>query len=422
LKNLLFLVHRLPFPPTKGDKIRSYHLLQRLSQDYRVYLGTFVDDPSDWKHVDHVRSLCKAAHFSELKSGAASVRSLSGLLSGAPLSLPFYRDKGLQEWVDSTLANVSISRILVFSSVMAQYVTQHHDSGRRTIVDFVDVDSDKWRQYAERKSWPMNWIYRREGRRLLDYERTVSGVFDLTVFVSREEAKLFANLAPECSDRIVHINNGVDAEQFSPDAVLPNPYPPDESVLVFTGAMDYWANVDAVTWFAGEVFPAVREQFPNARFYVVGARPTTVVRRLQSEDGIVVTGAVEDVRPYVAHARVSVAPMRIARGIQNKVLEALAMGKPVVASVSATEGIEPWPDGSIVVAGNATSFAQHICRLLNLRESPVDKAALGQWISNHYSWRRNLDAMVRMLEGENICSTGVSNMENDGDPRVGMAG
>jgi len=398
LENLLFLAHRIPYPPNKGDKIRSWHLLERLARDYRIYLGTFVDDPRDWVHVPHVRNLCEDAHFSRLNPLTAKLRSSKGLLSGGPLSVPHYRDDALQRWVDATLSDRDISRALVFSSVMAQYVIGKGESDVRTVVDFVDVDSDKWRQYSETCAWPMQWVYAREGRCLLEYERTVSLASDASVFVSRDEANLFANLAPECASRITHINNGIDTDKFSPDIQFDNPYASDDRVVVFTGAMDYRANIDAVVWFAREVFPVIRARIPNARFFVVGTKPAAAVKALESNPGITVTGAVEDVRPYLAHASLSVAPMRIARGVQNKVLEALSMGIPLVATTAAMEGLEPWPEGTVRVVDDAQSFANDVVEILTDASRPVHVPKIRQWLADYYSWPRNLAMMAELLE------------------------
>ena len=164
MEDLLFLVHRIPYPPNKGDKIRSYHLLKHLAKNYRVHLGTFVDDPDDWQHVDHVKKLCGRTHFARLNPNLARLRSLAGLITNQPLTLDYYRDAGLQAWAGRVLHELPIKRVLVFSSAVAQYVS--HAGHVRRIIDFVDIDSDKWLQYAQKKSWPMNWLYRREGRLL----------------------------------------------------------------------------------------------------------------------------------------------------------------------------------------------------------------------------------------------------------------
>lgn len=383
-EELLFLVHRMPYPPNKGDKIRSFHMLRHLSQHYRVHLGTFVDDEADWRHVDTARSFCGESHFAKLNPSTARLRSLSGLLTGQALTLPYYHNAGMQAWVNDILARHPVKRILVFSSAMAQYVRQA--GGRRRVIDFVDIDSDKWVQYAKSKRWPLSWLYRREGKLLLRHEREIASEFDASLFVSREEAELFKRLAPESADKTSYFSNGVDTGYFSPEREYPNPYPANEQVLVFTGAMDYWPNVDAVSWFAEEIFPAILAAHPQTRFYIVGSRPSTAVNELARLPGIKVTGTVADIRPYLAHARLAVAPLRIARGLQNKVLEAMAMEKIVVSSPQAAEGIQATLGEELHVASSAQAFGQTIRTLLAEKAcGPMGKAARARILTD-YDW------------------------------------
>ncbi len=397
MEELLYLTHRIPYPPNKGDKIRSYHLLRHLSTRYRVHLGTFVDEAQDWAHLDKVRGLCGESHFARLRPRLARLRSLSGLVSARPLTLPYYRDAGLKAWVDGLLARRPIRRILVFSSAMAQYAMDH--AAARRVVDFVDVDSDKWRQYGARKGWPLGAIYRREGRLLLAFEREVARAFDASLFVSEHEADLFRRLAPESAAKVGHFRNGVDTEYFSPREGYPNPYPEGEQALVFTGAMDYWPNQDAVDWFAREVLPLVRARRPRARFYVVGSRPGQKVRQLAALPGVVVTGAVADVRPYLAHARCAVAPLRIARGVQNKVLEAMAMARPVIASPQALEGIGALAGEELLVARDAVEFVSLCLSLLGRADPGMGRAARDRVLAD-YGWASNLAQLDSLLARE----------------------
>jgi len=395
VEDLLLLIHRIPYPPNKGDKIRSYHLLKHLARDYRVHLATFVDDPDDWQHVPTVEKMCASSHFAALNPLLARVRSMKALVKNRSLSLDYYRDATLERWVDQTVAAHKIQRVLVFSSAMAQYADKYPDA--RRVVDFCDVDSDKWRQYAEKKSWPMSWLYRHEARQLLSYERQVAREYDASLFVSAPEADLFRQLAPESDARIGFFSNGVDTDYFSPDCAGASPFKEGERAIVFTGAMDYWPNVDAVQWFASEVFPTLRERFANLRFYIVGARPASAVQALGQQPGIVVTGTVPDVRPYIAHARVAVAPLRIARGIQNKVLEAMAMATPVVVSPQALEGIDAEPGTELVLAEDAAGFVRAVCELRSAQNTPMGRAARAR-VERQYSWPSNLSCIGERLE------------------------
>ena len=390
----------MPYPPNKGDKIRSYHLLAHLAQRFKVHLGTFVDDTDDWRHADTVRHLCATAHIAALHPMRAKLRSLRAFAAGQALTLDYYRDAAMQAWVEKTVAEYGIHRVVVFSSGMAQYAEGIPNACR--IIDFIDVDSDKWVQYADTKPWPLSWLYRREGQELLRYERRVAREFDASLFVSAAEAGLFRKLAPESAARIGHMSNGVDTAYFSPERSYDNPYSPNEAAVVFTGAMDYWPNIDAVQWFAETIMPAVRERNEKAMFYIVGARPTQQVKNLEQIPGVKVTGAVDDVRPYIAHAKVAVAPLRIARGIQNKVLEAMAMGKSVVVSPAALEGIDAAPGREILLAGDDTQYVNAVTALLTLSLPEIGRAARRK-VVEQYGWAshlRTLDTLLDVPAGE----------------------
>ena len=396
MKNLLFLVHRIPYPPNKGDKIRSYHLLRYLADEYRIFLGTFVDTPEDWRYVKDVQSFCAESCFLPLDPRWAKLRSMRGFIQGQALSVPYYHNSHMQQWVNQIVDLNGIDTVLVFSSAMTQFV----DAPRFTkkVIDFVDVDSDKWLQYAKEKSWPASWVYRREGQLLLEFDRQVANNFDLSIFVSALEAELFKNLIPEARDRITHIDNGVDTQYFSPDHDLINPYSDDEIPLVFTGAMDYWANVDAVTWFAREVFPRIYEQFSNSRFYIVGGNPSKAVRSLSRLEGIAVTGTVEDVRPFIKYGKISVAPLRITRGIQNKVLEAMAMGKPILATPAAMEGIRTSSILQTTVTDSPQDMAEKALAWLNGSQLQPYYEKNREWVIDHYSWEKNLEQLGSCLK------------------------
>ena len=392
MEGLLFLAHRIPFPPNKGDKIRSFNVLRHLSARYSIHLGAFVDDPDDWQYQDALDPWCASIKLLPLHPRRAKLASLSGLLSGEALTLPYYRNRELKRWADALAASGKVTRGLAFSSAMAQFMP--HPLAHR-VLDMVDVDSDKWTQYAPTQRWPLSWLYAREGRKLAAWEVRVAQDFDATLLVSNAEAALLRGRAPAAQHKIGAFENGVDAEYFSPARDYPNPYSPGVQGVVFTGAMDYWPNIDAVRWFAERIFPAVREAVPSAQFTIVGSHPVEAVRALARQPGVVVSGSVPDVRPWLAHAACAVAPLRIARGVQNKVLEALAMARPVVASAQAAEGIRAEAGRDFMLALDEAEFAHAVIACLQTVSSA---APARDCILAHYDWSRNLSMIDPLFE------------------------
>lgn len=427
MRELLYLVHRLPYPPDKGDKIRSWHMLQYLSRHFRVHMGCFIDDEDDWQHTKAVAALCASTRFIGLQRGAARWRAAQALLSRQAMSVQYYRDARMLQWVDGVLSGGKVRHALAYSGPMAQYLDGGAGCPLHRVIDFVDVDSDKWRQYGDSKPWPMSQLYRREARLLLQYERHIAQQFTAASFVSPAEAALFRQCAPMARRKTGHFSNGVDAAYFSPmPPSMPSvparssPYAPGAQVLVFTGAMDYWPNIDAVQWFVRLVWPALRSQFPQLQFYIVGSKPTAAVTALARVAGVTVTGRVADIRPYLAGAALAVAPLRIARGVQNKVLEAMAMGKIVLATPQALEGISAQPGLELLLARNDAEFVHHAARVLRNGHAGGDgsndssgsnshfgschvagSAAIGlaarQLVLQDYDWEKNLQGLGAML-------------------------
>lgn len=403
MDDLLFLAHRIPYPPNKGDKLRSYHVLKHLAKRYRVHVGTFVDDAADWQHVDTVKTLATGETLClPLSPRAARLRSVMGLATGQALALPYYHDARMARWVEDVVERHGIRRVVVFSSPMAQYVNELDDVDR--LIDFVDVDSDKWNQYAATSRRPMSWLYRREAERLLEFERYSASRAIASVFVTKPESALFRRLAGDLIGPVITVENGVDAEYFAPsDMAPPDGWTPGPRAtartIVFTGAMDYKPNVDAAAWFSREVLPMIRHRLPDATFWIVGARPTTEVRALARAGEVYVTGTVPEVRPYLAHAGVVVVPMRLARGIQNKALEAMAMGAATVVSVTSANALNAVPGRDFQLADDADSFARTVIDLLN---DPDARERLGRAgraaVLENYDWSRNLARIDRCFD------------------------
>jgi sugar transferase (PEP-CTERM/EpsH1 system associated) len=397
MKQLVFLCHRIPYPPNKGDKIRSFNILRYLAARYAVHLAAFVDDPEDWQHEGVLRELCASVTLIGLPRRRALLRSATGLLTGEPLGLPYYRNRQLQRWCAVQFNGArAVDGVFVFSSTMAQYALHARNMPR--VLDLCDVDSDKWRQYAQRRSWPMSWVYRREARQLEACERDYARRFDAVLLVSEAEAELFRKIAPESAERTLALRNGVDTTFFDPALRQTSPFPAEQQPLVFTGAMDYWANVDAVEWFAQQVLPPIRLRCPQAHFWIVGSRPAEAVQRLARLPGVTVTGTVPDVRPYLAHARFVVAPLRVARGIQNKVLEALSMARPVIASSAALDGLDT--QAALVPgtqrADEVQDFAHSITQLL-AGEQQIDGTAGRRYVCERYGWQASLASLDRLF-------------------------
>ena len=393
--DILFLAHRIPFPPDRGDKIRSWHLLERLTRMSRVHLGCFADDEADAAHLPALRQALGnrlgEVHVERRRTGKA-VAGARALLDRKPVSLTLFDSRALRAFVGRMLASGRIGTVFGFSGQMAQFVPAQ--PGARFVMDLGDVDSAKFAQYAEQGAAPMRWVHAREARLLAEYERATAARADVTTLVSEAEAALFR--ARTGLPNIRALSNGIDLEYFAPAAdfpCLPEAGRGAAPILLFTGQMDYPPNVDAVAWFAEQVLP----QVADARFVIAGRNPAPDVRRLAGQR-VHVTGAVDDMRRWLAAADLVVAPLRIARGIQNKVLEAMAMAKPVVASAAALEGIEAEPDRDLVVADGAEATVEAIRRLLADREAAQ---ALGRraraCVERGYSWEQRLAPLEEIV-------------------------
>jgi sugar transferase (PEP-CTERM/EpsH1 system associated) len=393
---LLFLTQRIPYPPIKGEKIRPLQILRHLAKRYTVHLGSLIDDPDDWQHVKALQALCGETYFARLDPRVGKLACLRGLFTGEPLSKVYFYDRGLAAWVDRLLAERRPKRAVICSSAMAQYLLDRPNFPARTVMDFADVDADKWRQYAETKSAPMRWIYARESRTLLAYDRRVGAAVDVGTFVSPAEAALFREVAPELAAKTYAVNSGVDAEYFSPRHNFASPY--EGEAVVFTGTMSYWPNVDAVTWFAHEILPQIRRSRPGLQFYIVGSSPSPEVAKLTAVPGVVVTGRVADVRPYVARAAAIVVPLRIANGIQNKVIEAMAMAKPVIATPKALTGVSLDREHEVVVGDGAAGFAEAVATTLGRDDLAALGARARARVMESYVWETNLAGFDSLLE------------------------
>ncbi len=394
-RSILFLAHRIPFPPDRGDKIRSWHLIERLSRLATVHLACFADDESDAAHLPALREALNGrlgqAHVEVRRRGKARA-SARALVDGRPISLALFDSPRLRRFVETLLAVNDVETVFGFSGQMAQFVPA--SLRQRFVMDLVDMDSAKFAQYSEETPGPMGWIYRREADKLFRFERETAERADVTTFVSDAEAALFRTRTG--LSRITALSNGIDLDFFDRKAAFPRLSDSERGkapLLLFTGQMDYAPNVAAVTHFARNVLP----RLVHGRFVIAGRNPVPSVRKLAGPR-VQVTGAVEDMRSWIDAADLVVAPLRIARGIQNKVLEAMAMSKTVVATKAAFEGIEAEPGLELVVADEAREMAEAIAALLR---SPEERARIGsnarRRVEGSYCWDRRLDGLEDLV-------------------------
>ena len=395
--NILYLCHRIPYPPDKGDKIRSYHQIQDLSRRHSVYVACLIDDPDDWQYVDPLRSMCRKVEVVWRKGFQEWWRIGKAFLGGQPLSLGAFYVPALQEKVNVLLEQEAIDRIVIFSSPMAEYVK--HVSSIPKIIDFVDMDSEKWRAYAQIKPFPLSLLYRTEADRLGKYELEMATTCQESLVISQEETHVLR----ERSNQMVVprvIPNGVDYEHFSPPSDVQRTNP----IIVFTAAMDYFPNVDGALFFCQEILPRIHRVIPHAQFLVVGRNPVSALQRLAERmPQVQVTGTVPDVRPYLSKAMVAVAPLRIARGVQNKILEAMAMELPVVGTSSAFQGLAVASEHGMHVADDPGEFADAVVKLLsNSERARACGIAARQFVTSHYDWSNNLKEFEQILEGATV--------------------
>lgn len=383
---ILFLAHRIPYPPDRGDKIRSWHMLRHIAALGPVDLACFADDEADAAHLPALREALGgalgAAHV-EVRTIGKAKAALRALATGTPVSVAAFRSASLQAFVDRRAAGP----IFVFSGQMAQFVPP----GRAFVMDFADMDSAKFADYAA-KGGLLAPLHAREARRLFAFERATAGRATASLFVSEAEAGLFRTAAKLPDADIRAMGNGVDLDFYDP-STAPVAWGGKGPLIVFTGQMDYPPNIEAVTGFARDVLPAI----PHATFAIVGRKPTAAVKALAG-DRVIVTGAVPDVRGWLAAADIVVAPLGIARGIQNKVLEAMAMARPVVASPQAFEGIEAEPGRDLIVAEGAAAQGGSIRALLAdpLRAAEIGAAARRQ-MEQAYRWDIRLAPLADLM-------------------------
>lgn len=399
MSEILFLAHRVPFPPNRGDKIRSHHLLCKLASMAPVHVGSFSENTEDRDSVSDLIEV-SASHCVVQRSKPLVLAGAEAVLTGKPVSLTAFHSARLESWVRQTIAERPISAIVVFSGQMGQYIPD--DFAGRVIIDLCDVDSAKFEGYAE--AGERVWLNSREAQLLAIEEERLSHRCDATVLITNAEAELFrSRLNVPHKARVEVISNGIDAEFFDPEAVeahpelaaRPGPH------FVFTGQMDYKPNEQAALWAVGAFWAAFREENPTAEMHIVGRNPTQLLQK-QAGEGVTIWGEVPDVRPFIKAADLVLAPLMIARGVQNKVLEAMAMARPVMLTPEAATGIDA-SDGEHWLVEPAETEA--MCeRMANLLSNQGEARRLGkrarQFVLDHHAWDAMLAPLDELLRGE----------------------
>lgn len=387
---VVFLCQRVPYPPDRGDRITTWHFLQHLlARGDEVRLGCFAEEDRDYEAIEFLAHRCQAIEAPRLNRSVRRITSLRGLLHGQALTLPFFHHSRLAAAVRRWCAEPP-DLIYVYSSSMAQYALDVR--AHTKLMQFAELDSDKWRQFAATSGPLGRWIYGREARRLLAFEDLVAREFSLSVVVSDVEKELFERCIPGVTARV--LPNGVDTAHFTTTGDTDR----HPHTAIFTGVMDYEPNVDGICWFADECWPALRTRFAEARLLIVGSKPLPKVQALAERPGITVTGRVPETPPYFDRAAVAIAPLRLARGVQNKVLEAMSMSLPVVASPQAAQGLGAVPSGALVVADGAEAT---IAGVAGLFDNPEHSRGVGQeasaWIRAEWRWERMYERLDALL-------------------------
>jgi sugar transferase (PEP-CTERM/EpsH1 system associated) len=387
---VLVLTHRLPYAPNRGDRIRAYHLIRSIAEYADVDLVSFVHDKEEARHIPDLQPVAHVTGV-PIPRWRNAVRGILTLPGSRPLTHALLDSPDMPRVLQAIMASQPPDVVLAYCSGMARFAVEGPLAGRPFVLDLVDVDSEKWGQLAGTSRGPRRMIYGREAATLRRFERAAAYRAYATLVVNEKESDSLSALAPGCNVRIVP--NGVDLETFT------NPDPVGRSSnVVFCGVMDYAPNVAAVVWFARNVWPLIKERWTDARFQVVGSSPSRVVRALSADSSIEITGTVSRVQPYLWNAAVSVAPLRVARGVQNKVLEALAAGVPAVVSTTVLQGLPTAVRGACLAAEDPQEMADAVLSVLAMsvddRRSLAARADL-----QTVSWTRRLAEVRSVLEG-----------------------
>jgi len=391
---ILVVCHRFPFPPAGGAKVRAFHVIRHLNERHEVTVASMARSDAEAAEGAGIAEHCARYEMERVSETMQTARMVLALPTPRPSSFAFFDSAALARRIAALAARERFDLVLAHSSSVARYVEALR--GPVKIMDFCDMDSQKWLEYARYKPFPLSLGYALEGRKLERQERTIAHGFDVCTVATRSELETLDGLGTGAATD--WFPNGVDTQYFTPTA---EPYDPD--TLVFVGRMDYFPNQECMVRFCDDVFPRVRAQRPAAKLIIVGADPTSAVRALAGREGVTVTGSVPDVRPYLSRAAVMVATLNIARGTQNKILEGMAAGVPVVTTPLAAGGVDAHASTHFLVASTADEQAAAIVRVLTDRSERDRLARAGrERMLSHHTWAmsmQRLDGIVhRCLE------------------------
>lgn len=397
---LLMLTHRFPFPLDRGDRIRAYNILRFLANKYSITLAAVSDESIENERLQHLDSICENVLVGRCNTLTKLHGALYSLRRSASLTEGMFRSPQLAKELVERHQRKPFDAIIVYCSSMFQYVDHAAFQGIDMLVDLVDVDSEKWKQMSQESGFPKSIIYSREARLVRQLEQRIANRSDSVTLVSDEESQLFErSVSVPAGTKVQGVGNGVDAEYFSPNAVLRTLEQPARNglSLVFTGVLDYHPNVAGVDWFCRHVLPLVHDRL-NVTFKIVGRSPSAKIRALVTLPGVELIGSVPDVRPYLAAANVVISPLKLARGIQNKVLEAMAMQRPVICTTPSAEGIDAEHGTHFLIADTVEQWSSELCRLsedLQLRAKLAGAAR--ERVVEHYSWPARLQPILNLL-------------------------
>lgn len=388
---ILYLAHRSPFPPAGGAKVRAFNAIRHLTEKgHEVVVGTMTRDEEEAVQLQGLREHCAEVLSCPVKSTVQGLRMVANLFTSVPSTMGFFYSPGLRELIRKSARARPYDLIICHSSSMGQYVEDFSDTLK--VMDFVDMDSQKWLIYAKAKSFPLSLGYWIEGRKLERDEARLARLFDLSLVITEGELEILERLAP--GSDFDWFPNGVDADRFAPSE---DAYDPD--TISFIGRFDYYPNEQAAQWFCDEVMPLLLEQRPNMKLQLVGAEPSAAVRQLGERSGVVVTGTVPEVHPYVHGSVATVAPLLIARGLQNKILESMAMGVPVVASAECAKGVDVVPGEHILSCTDPAEYVQAIIQLAEDAGARERYALAGrQRVLEHLTWKKALERMDASID------------------------